>query len=389
VYPIPSINLSTHAAVPYTGPCTNNQPNPTGDDWEAMLDTVTAVWQAEGSPNIYYFGLLKIYCGGSCIAGIGWIGWPIAMGFDGFGSSHSGASETHAHEVGHNHGRRHAPGCGVSGADASFPYKYPDGKGYIGNDTYQNYGFNIDTLAIYPYASYLDYMSYCDPTWTSDYTYEAIWNFANSALRVSGPTRAYSNRSWLISGRIDPQTDQASFDPVYTIDLSAQLPEPGDYVLELLDQSDRVVAAYPFEPLHAQIDDPQSDGESIGFHLMVPYLDNVTSLRIKHGSSIVGILIANASQPHLMAVTRSAPVGPNNSVVWAGYDDDGNTLSYLVRASTDQGKTWQTIGVDLATPSIALRAEDFGGQEVLLEVLGSDGWNTDELVLGPYSVEEK
>jgi hypothetical protein len=387
VYPVPAISLSTHAAVSYTGPCYNNQPNPTTNDWSAMLDAVTTVWQTEGSPDIYYYGLIKVYCGGGCIAGLGWIGWPVATGFDGFGTSHSGASETHAHEVGHNHGRRHAAGCGASGTDASFPYVYADSKARLGNDTYQNYGFNIDTQAIYAYAGNYDYMSYCDPTWTSDYTYEAIWSYANSSLRISGPTRTYSNRAWSISGQIDPQTDRATFDPAYAIDLSASSPEPGEYVLELLDKSDRVLAAYPFAPLRAQIDDPQREGEIAGFHLMVPYQDQVTTLRIKHGASIAGTLRASTSQPRLMAITRSASPGPDNLIRWAGSDTDGNMLSYMVRASMDQGKTWQTIAVDLTTPSISLRPDDFDGQQVLLEVWGSDGLNTSKLEMGPYWVE--
>ena len=387
VYPIPSISLSTHAAVPYTGPCFSNQPNPTSSDWNAILDAVTNVWSTEGSPNVNYYGLMKVYCGGGCIAGLGWIGWPIATGFDGFGSAHSSASETHAHEVGHNHGRRHAAGCGASGTDSAFPYVYADGKARLGNDTYQSYGFNIDTQTIYPYASNYDYMSYCDPTWTSDYTYKAIWSFTNSALRVSGPAQTYANRAWLISGQIDPITDRATFDPAYAIDLPARLPDPGDYALELLDQSDRVLATYPFEPMRAQIDDPHG-GELAGFHLVVPYMDHVAALRIKHGASIAGTLRASTNQPTMIATSRSAALGADNTIRWAGYDADANPLRYLVRASTDNGQTWQTIGVDLTTPSITLRPEDFGGQRVWLEVSGSDGMNTSQLELGPYQVEK-
>ena len=388
-YPIPAIGLSSHAAIPFTGPCYNNLPDPAGADWSAILDSVTTVWETEGSPDIYYYGLLKVYCGGGCIAGMGWIGWPVATGFDGFGTSHSGASETHAHEVGHNHGRRHSAGCGASGADASFPYVYADGKARLGNDAHPNYGFNIDTQAIYPHASNYDYMSYCDPTWTSDYTYKKIWEFANSALRLSNLLPVAASRSWVISGQIDPQTDRASFDPAYVIDLPARAPKPGDYVLELLDKSDRVVAAYPFEPLRAPIEDPERAGESMSFRLRTPYRDQVVTLRIKHGAVIIGTLRASASPPRLVAVTRSTSVGFNNSVYWSGKDADGNALSYLVRASMDQGKTWQTIGVNLTTPSITLRPEDFGGHQVTLEILGSDGVYTSKLEMGPYWVEEK
>jgi hypothetical protein len=388
-YPVPAIGLSSHAALPFTGPCYNDQPTPSSSDWSAILNNVTTVWNTEGNPDSYYYGLLKIYCGSSCISGIGWIGWPVAAGFDGFGTTHSGASETHAHEVGHNHGRRHSAGCGAGGADTSFPYVYADGKARLGNDVHQNYGFNIDTQAIYPYASNYDYMSYCDPAWTSDYTYNKIWEYANSVLRRRNLAPVAASRSWVISGRIDPQTDRAVFDPAYVIDLPARAPEPGEYVLELLDRFDRVVAAYPFELLRAPIEDSQRTGESLSFHLRIPYHDQAVTLRITHHASSIGVLRASANPPRLTAVTRSASARLDNSVHWSGQDADGNTLSYLVRASIDQGKTWQTIGVNLTTPSITLRPEDFGGHQVTLEILGSDGVFTSKLQTGSYWVEEQ
>lgn len=387
VYPVPSINSSTHAAIRYDGPCTNNLPDPAIDDWETMLYNVTAVWQSEGSHNVYYYGLLKVYCGGGCISGIGWIGQTAAVGFDGFGASHSESSETHAHEVGHNHSRLHAPGCGADGPDPSFPYVQA-GSGRIGDSTHLNYGFNIDTQAIYVYSTY-ELMSYCGPAWISDYTYTALWSFDNS-LRSVAPS--LGNPAWLISGSIDPHADQAVLDPAYAIDLPARLPERGDYVLEMLDQTDRVVAAYPFAPTHAQPDrlkDPSGGEETIGFHLILPYRADATTLRVRHNGGVVGKLQAGTAAPRLTAATRSGQLNPTDQIRWIGYDVDGSPLSYLVRASTDQGKSWQTIGVNLTEPTIELNPIDFGGRQVLIEVLGSNGLQTTQLQIGPYFVAKK
>ncbi|NQU21447.1 MAG: hypothetical protein HQ567_09200 [Candidatus Nealsonbacteria bacterium] len=44
------------------------------------------------------------------------------------------------------------------------------------------------------------------------------------------------------------------------------------------------------------------------------------------------------------------------------------------------------IGVNLAVPSIELRAEDFGGREVLVQVFASDGLHTSSVILGPFAV---
>jgi hypothetical protein len=262
------------------------------------------------------------------------------------------------------------------------------GSGRIGDSAHLNYGFNIDTQAIYVYSTY-DLMSYCNPAWISDYTYAALWSFDNT-LRPVGA--AQGNHAWLISGSIDPYTDRAVFDPAYAIDLPARLPERGDYVLEMLDQTDRVVAAYPFAPTRAQPDrlkDPSGGDETIGFHLTLPYRADVTTLRVRHNDRVIGKIQAGTAAPRLIATTRSGQLSPADQIRWIGYDVAGSPLSYLVRASTDQGDTWQTIGVNLTEPTIELNPIDFGGRQVLIEVLGSDGLRTTQLQIGPYFVAKK
>jgi hypothetical protein len=391
-YPVPSIGLSTHSAVSYSGPCTSSLPNPGISDWENVLDAVTNVWLTEGRPNVYYYGLLKIYCGSSCIAGLGWLGYyQVAIGFDGFGTAHSGASETHAHEVGHNHGRDHAAGCGADGPDPSFPYVYPDGRAHIGNDAYQNYGFNINSPAIYTYPSYYELMSYCSPEWISDYTYNGIWTYDNVVLarRSTQPT---SNHAFLISGSIDPHADRIGFNPVYALDTPAYQPEGDDYVLEMLNANRQVVASYPFAAAQAQPDrwsTPNQAEEAIGFHLAVPYHADVATLRVRHGDTVLGTLDGNTSAPQLTAPATRFGISRSNQVTWSGSSTTGEPLSYLVRVSTDSGQTWETIAVDLPTPAITLNSTDFGGKVVWLQVIGSTGLKSSMLFLGPYLVPKE
>ena len=75
-------------------------------------------------------------------------------------------------------------------------------------------------------------------------------------------------------------------------------------------------------------------------------------------------------------------------VNWQGHAAEGVNLRYLVRASTDGGAMWQTIGVDLSVPSIDLSLDDFGGQSVLVQVLASDGLRTASLRLGTFAVPQ-
>ena len=167
-YPVPFILTSTHVSLSYSGPCASEQydsgPAPTWNDMGNILDLVASAWRSDGSPDSYYYGLTP-HTG----MGVGAFPDPVAAGAE--------SSELHAHEVGHNHGRPHAPGCNAAYPDPSFPYVVNvsgDLRGYIGDSAHPNYGFDIKTQAIYSYTKYTDIMGYCGPKWISDYTYKAL-----------------------------------------------------------------------------------------------------------------------------------------------------------------------------------------------------------------------
>ena len=76
------------------------------------------------------------------------------------------ATETAIHEVGHEHGRNHAP-CGTSsGLDEAFPHS----MGEIGT-----WGYDLVTGELWPPNNTRDVMSYCNPVWVSDYNFKALF----------------------------------------------------------------------------------------------------------------------------------------------------------------------------------------------------------------------
>lgn len=128
---------------------------PTGNDtqaWGALLSEIAQLRGVDGSSR-HYYGFVRV--GSYGVAGIGYIGQPSGIGRD---DSDSVAS----HELGHNFGRPHAPCGGAAGADPSYPY--PGGR--IGS-----WGWNGQSF-MNP-SQFVDLMSYCNPTWISDYTYRA------------------------------------------------------------------------------------------------------------------------------------------------------------------------------------------------------------------------
>ncbi|BCZ90222.1 M66 family metalloprotease [Thermus thermophilus] len=178
--------------------------------WSQLLDELRLLRQADGSGR-YYYGFVRVsYTSG--IAGIGYIGYPVAVGWDHSGS----APAVMAHELGHNFGRDHAP-CGTRGD----PY-YPYANGQIGT-----WGYDLDDGALKDPAGYYDLMSYCGPQWVSDYTYQG----AQAFLEANPPSpQSLPEEGLLFSGRI--AGDQVAFNPPVRLAVDPE-GNPSPYVLQV------------------------------------------------------------------------------------------------------------------------------------------------------------
>ncbi|MCW5814454.1 MAG: hypothetical protein KIT84_25730 [Labilithrix sp.] len=129
--------------------------------------------------DVYYYGSMMTtksfatFCSAGCVAGLSTVAddyrasalrASIGVGYPG-----QQAAETMAHEIGHAHGREHAP-CGPGGQmpqgiDASFPH---DGA-KLGV-----WGYDIFSKTFHSPDIGHDMMSYCKDEWVSDYTYNAL-----------------------------------------------------------------------------------------------------------------------------------------------------------------------------------------------------------------------
>ncbi len=196
-YPISDLSITVGDTLTATSPI----------DWSGMLDQVRAKRSADKpAADVYYFGLIKpadtlrTYCQSSCTTGIGFVvtsatGTTAGSGRAavGVGFADKTSAQTMSHEVGHNHGRNHAP-CStagtITGVDPNFPYT----NGSIGS-----WGFDYRTQALLDPAKYSDIMGYCNNKWMSDYTYSGI---GTRVAAVNGValvyTPAYALARWRI-----------------------------------------------------------------------------------------------------------------------------------------------------------------------------------------------
>ncbi|NUO53842.1 MAG: hypothetical protein HOV80_33785, partial [Polyangiaceae bacterium] len=173
IYPVSDVEVSVRQATPW-----NQYIGPGGEGWQQVGYTVYGFRQQDGTPDdVYYYGIFDpeasfyAYCGGGCLLGVtllnnqppatGSVDLRLALGV-GFPQY---AADTMAHELGHSHGREHAPCGGPDSVDPQYPYAGAK-IGIWGLDTVSMQLISPDT--------YTDIMGYCEKQWVSDYTYKAL-----------------------------------------------------------------------------------------------------------------------------------------------------------------------------------------------------------------------
>ncbi|MET0388568.1 MAG: zinc-dependent metalloprotease family protein [Polyangiales bacterium] len=146
--------------------------------WNSVIDQIRQLRQRERpEADIYYYGMLRPtetlreYCQRGCTAGVGYVGsvsqaqTRVSLGLAYADENSAGVM---AHEIGHNHGRNHAPcapGNQISGVDGEFPERTADTQVW-GYDSREKTFFGPDSTK--------DIMGYCEPKWISAYTYQGL-----------------------------------------------------------------------------------------------------------------------------------------------------------------------------------------------------------------------
>lgn len=191
LYPVSDVELVVREPVPWNQPIAAN-----GGGWQEVGIQLSNIREAEKpSDDWYYYGIfqpassLYQYCGQGCLLGVTLLNdQPVEQGNPmlrialGVGFPEVGPGTT-AHELGHAHGRMHAPcGPGVQQIDPAFPHA----GGGIGP-----WSWDIVSQQLVNPASVTDMMGYCDNEWISDYSYAALLargQHVNAPLYQPAPT---------------------------------------------------------------------------------------------------------------------------------------------------------------------------------------------------------
>ena len=241
--PVSKIDATAHAPVLTS---TNNG--------FGLLEQVEMIRVAEGGRGHY----LAVMAPPTTPGGLG----GVAYGIGSWSSFSVLSSEIIAHEFGHNRALYHAPCGGAGGPDRYYPY----GAGIIGA-----WGYDFATGELVP-PDRSDYMSYCDPTWTSDYQFTNAVRYrleteSNSIVVTAGDRAGTaSDPALLLWGGLDGEGAPA-LKPSFFVDAPPAPPETdGPWRLTGEDPSGATLFSMPF----AMAEFTDTDDERAGFSFVVP-----------------------------------------------------------------------------------------------------------------------
>ena len=342
-YPISAMQVTFHSAYAYSGNLRQFT------DWSALLSDIDTLKRGDVAPaSQVYYGLIPTTNSQgtwftSGYSGLGYISYRVSIGLElptsvGWGADQTG--QTAAHEIGHNLGRYHAPCGNPASPDPNYPYA----NGSIGQ-----FGLDIPKGILWNPATTYDLMSYCNPEWVSDYTYQGLYADQSgpngvAALGATAP-------GLFIRGALTG-TDQVMLKPVYALTTGmTPLPAASDYQVQLLNPSGQVVAAYPVQLLQAALD-PGGTVQAISAVVPQP-AQPVARVRLTHAGQTVAeknLLPTGAAPAAAPSVTRQAGAV---TVRWSAPAQPA-----LVRYSADGGQTWTTVGVDVLGGELTLNSAD-------------------------------
>lgn len=380
ILPVAEINFEDRLFYTYSPVDTRyNLDNPYGYGWVQLLSELTTIHNMEDPEgNKHYYGLVNSYaahrCGNGCITGIGYLGgygaYRTAAGWSGWGDGTEAAAETLVHELGHNFGRGHVHCTGrESNPDVNYPYP----GGGIGQ-----YGLDPITGFLYDPNQYADFMSYCDPSWTSDYTYWNIFQYRHRAAarldRSSNAAVEKITEAIYVSGIITPE-GEVNLRPVYRQQTGSLLQPGGSHRLDLLDEKGDVLAGYAFTPYEV----PEAPG-FLAFGFFVPDVEGLAGIRVRSGGNVLAEKWSQAAEISLDLQRMPALLqraGRANMLRWAPAVSPAGPVVYMVKISRDGGQSWQVLALDLAELELPLPDESMEGLGGLwVEIQASDGVHT-------------
>jgi hypothetical protein len=290
--------------------------------------------------------------------------------------------------------------------DENYPYRHQiarNGQPTVYGAPIGQYGYETASSQLVAPMANSDYMSYCRPAWTSDYTYFNIYqafrwvdnwnvntNFTNQlflpAIAGAAPQisalAAAAGQSLILSGVIAPD-GSLQVDPMFRSNGPPSAPEgTSSYQVVMLDAGRRRLATVQL-PLHEVAFEQYETGQmGSGFHVNLPMPDGLAAIQILADGELIFERRTQGAAPLLGSLTRSNGAQGSTQVSWSSAGASSTSpWMYRVLYSGDGGGTWHLLSANTNQPDQlvpAILLED--ARNPLLLVQASDGVQTNEQI---------
>lgn len=313
------------------------------------------------------------------------------------------------HELGHTLGRKHPGACGESMDDPAYPFtagQLSDAdNAFVGFDVGDPaYGLPMTAL---PGIQWHDVMTYCDRQWLSSYTYQGIWTrlVAEDALSPGpspGPGPGFAGRpderfpekverkktavgkrnliSVVAMVNLTKREGKIEYvNPVPQGELSRPAPEsPVVVLVKRLDGQVLYECPVGVKPLS----DTARGQDELGIvDAIIAAEADAKVIELSIAGRSVDTFRASETPPGVRRVRRAAADPHAPVVAWETDARPQDKHTYSVQASTDNGKTWQTLAVGLTSTQVAIDRSQFrGAKQVLIRVIATDGFRRSEVI---------
>jgi Tol biopolymer transport system component len=180
----------------------------------------------------------------------------------------------------------------------------------------------------------------------------------------------------LVGGIIDTNND-ITLDNWYLLN-NAHLSEltPGLYAFEYRDASDTLLGAKNFD---VKFDLGGVSLEQSPFVFTIPYINGTTKIEVTYNGVVLAEKEVSGNAPSVTVISpnRDELLSGTSVIKWTGTDLDGDSLTYAVLISADNGGTWEPLATDLDETKLVLDVSQFpAGANYLVKVIATDGFNT-------------